>query len=128
MKVSNRAKSQLPVSSGIPETSTSKTCRGVRAAPRRAACRRSIELVQCPVGLPLHGGLVPGELREYALLHIEDLFSNGSLGNDDTVADNVMDGGSGRDIFYGGDGDDMLSPAKDSRQRDEPSIAGKART
>ncbi len=53
---------------------------------------------------------------------------NGSLGNDGTVADNVMDRGSGRDIFYGGDGDDMLSPAKDSRQRDKLSIAGKART
>jgi hypothetical protein len=84
--------------------------------------------VQRPVGLPLYGGLVPGVLREYALLHIGGLFLNGSLGNDGTVADNVMDRGSGRDIFYGGDGDDMLSPAKDSRQRDKLSIAGKART
>ena len=53
---------------------------------------------------------------------------HGPPGKDSTVADNVMDGGSGRDIFYGGDGDDMLSPAKNSRQRDELSIAEKART
>ena len=52
---------------------------------------------------------------------------NGTLRNDGTVADNVMDGGSGRDIFYGGDDDDTLSPAKDSRQG-TISIAGKART
>ena len=40
-------------------------------------------------------------------------------GNYGTVADTVMDGGSDRDIFYGGDDDDTLSPAKDSRQRDQ---------
>ena len=52
---------------------------------------------------------------------------HGPPGKDSTVADNVMDGGSGRDIFYGGDGDDMLSPAKGSRLGTN-SIAGKART
>jgi hypothetical protein len=41
----------------------------------------------------------------------------GDPGNDGTVADNVMDTGSGTDIFYGGDGDDMLSPAKDRQLR-----------
>jgi hypothetical protein len=55
-----------------------------------------------PIDLPRSGGLVPGELREYALLHIGGLFLNGSLGNDGTIADNVMDGGSDRDIFYCG--------------------------
>jgi Ca2+-binding RTX toxin-like protein len=40
---------------------------------------------------------------------------HGRPGNDRTVADNVMDGGSDKDIFYGGDDDDMLSPAKGSR-------------
>jgi hypothetical protein len=48
-------------------------------------------------------------------------------GNDSTVADNVMDGGSDKDIFYGGDDDDMLSPAKGSKLGTN-SIAGKART
>jgi hypothetical protein len=27
--------------------------------------------MQRPVGLPLYGGLLPGELREYVLLHME---------------------------------------------------------
>jgi Ca2+-binding RTX toxin-like protein len=52
---------------------------------------------------------------------------HGRPGNDGTVADYVMDGGSGSDIFYGGDDDYMLSPAKDSRQGMN-SIAGRART
>ncbi len=34
----------------------------------------TLQLVPGPVGLPLCGGLIPGELRGYALLPIEGLF------------------------------------------------------
>jgi hypothetical protein len=41
IKSSNKAKSQCPVTSGIPETSTSTTLGGLTAGPRLEACLRS---------------------------------------------------------------------------------------
>src|SRR5215211_6394182 len=40
----------------------------------------ALQLAHCLIDLPLYGGLVPGELRRCAFVHIGGLFLNGSLG------------------------------------------------